>query len=71
MSPSTIIEEREISKLGKHSHIKAMGICRLNIPLARRDFTATLAAPLPYYATLVVLFSRTVAVFFFSQEPYS
>jgi len=69
MSLSTIIEETEIPKLGKHSHIKAMGICRLHIPVARRDFTATLAAPL--YATLVVLFSRTVAVFFFSQEPYS
>jgi hypothetical protein len=69
MSPSTIIEETEIPKLGKHSHIKAMGICRLHIPVARRDFPATLAVP--YYATLVVLFSRTVAVFFFSQEPYS
>jgi hypothetical protein len=66
MPPSTIIEETEISKLGKHSHIKAMGICRLHIPVALRDFTATLAASLPYYATLVVLFNRTVAVFFFS-----
>jgi hypothetical protein len=71
MSPSTIIEETEIPKLGKHSHIKAMGSCRLDILVARRDFTATLAAPLPYYATLVVLFNRTVAVFLFSQEPYS
>jgi hypothetical protein len=71
MSPSTLIEETEIPKLGKHSHIKAMGVYRLHIPVARRDFTATPAAPLPYCATLVVLFSRTVAVFFFSHEPYS
>jgi hypothetical protein len=48
-----------------------MGTCRLDIPVARQDFTATLAAPLPYYAALVVLFNRTVAVFLFSQEPYS
>ena len=40
-------------------------------PVARRDFTATLAAPLPFYATLVVLFDRTVAVFLLSQEPRS
>ena len=45
-----------------------MGICRLDIPVARRDFTATLAAPLPYYATLVVLFNTTVAAFLCSQE---
>jgi hypothetical protein len=48
-----------------------MGICRLDIPVACRDFTATLAAPLPYYATLVVLFHTTVAAFLCSQEPYS
>jgi hypothetical protein len=30
-----------------------MGICRPDIPVARQDFTATRAAPLPYYATLV------------------
>jgi hypothetical protein len=42
-----------------------MGICRLDIPVARREFTATLAAPLPYYEVLVVLFNRIVAVFLF------
>ena len=36
-----------------------MGIRRLNIPVACRDFPARLAAPLPYCATLVVLFNTT------------
>jgi len=47
-----------------------MGVCRLDIQVARQDLTATLAAPPLYYTTLVVLFSTTVA-FLCSQEPCS
>ena len=51
MSPSTIIEDDgNTESLESIAISTAMGICRLDIPVARRDFTATLAAPLPDYA---------------------
>jgi H+/Cl- antiporter ClcA len=45
-----------------------METCRLDIPVARRDFTATRAAPLRDYAGLAVLFNTTVAAFLFLAE---
>jgi hypothetical protein len=44
-----------------------MGIFRLDIPVARKDFAATRAALLRAYSSLVVLFNATVAAFLFSQ----
>ena len=62
MSPSAIIEETKIPKLGKHSHIKSGGNFSTDIPVARQTFTATRAAPAPIVCHLGVLFNiRNIA----------
>ena len=45
-----------------------MEVRRLDIPVTRRDFTATRAALLQDYAGLAVLFNTPQKRFFFSRE---